>query len=64
MNENIDTSIKEKNYDMFFRLTSYEFDGLLKSRTLLERSIEFYKNRKTKKKSKFLDSKITYKKLP
>ncbi len=63
LHKNIDLSIKEKNYDMFFRLTSYEFDGLLKSRTLLKRSIEFYKSRKTKKKSKFLDSKITYNKL-
>lgn len=62
LHKNINLSIKEKNYDRFFRLTSYEFDGLLKSRTLLKRSIEFYKSRKTKKKSRFLESKIRYKK--
>ncbi len=63
LHKNIDLAIKEENYDRFYKLTSYEFDGLLKSRTLLKKSIAFYKNNKTKKRSKFLDSKIRYKKL-
>jgi murein DD-endopeptidase MepM/ murein hydrolase activator NlpD len=63
LHKNIDKSIKDKNYEMFFRLTSYEFDGLLQNTTLLQKSIEFYKNKKTKKVSKLLESKIAYKKL-
>ena len=63
LHKNINLAIKEKSYDMFYRLTSYEFDGLLKSRALLKRSIAFYQSVKAKKRSKFLDSKINYKKL-
>ncbi len=63
LHKNIELSIDKKNYDRFYRLTSYEFDGLLKGRSLLKRSIDFYKERRHKKRSKFLDSKIDYKRL-
>jgi murein DD-endopeptidase MepM/ murein hydrolase activator NlpD len=63
LHKKIDASIKDKDYDTFYKLTSYELDGLLKSRALLKRSIAFYKTNKSKKRSKFLDEKINYKKM-
>ncbi|WP_373003298.1 peptidoglycan DD-metalloendopeptidase family protein [Sulfurimonas sp.] len=63
LHKNIDSSIKNKDYDTFYKLTSYELDGLLKSRALLKRSIEFYKSNKNKKRSEYLEKKINYKKM-
>lgn len=62
LHKDIDASIKKQDYEMFYKLTSYELDGLLKSRALLARSIAFYKKSKNKKRSEFLDKKINYKK--
>ena len=63
LHRKIDLAIKDKDYDTFYRLISYEFDGLLKNKGLLKKSLAFYNIRKSKKKNKFLDSKIQYKKL-
>ncbi|EDZ61404.1 peptidase M23B [Sulfurimonas gotlandica GD1] len=63
LHKNIEASIKDKDYDTFYELISYELDGLLNSRALLKRSIEFYKANKNKKRSEYLDKKINYKKM-
>lgn len=63
IHENINKAINKKDYKRFFKLLSYEMDGLLKSRALLDKSIKFYKKKKTKRRSKFLESKITHKRL-
>ncbi|WP_373035818.1 M23 family metallopeptidase [Sulfurimonas sp.] len=63
LHKKIDASIKTKDYDTFYKLTSYELDGLLKSRALLKKSIAFYGTNKEKKRSSFLDKKISYKKM-
>lgn len=63
LHKNIDLSIKDKNYDKFFRLIPYEFDGLLKGRALQRKSIAFYTGMKTKKRSKVLDKRMKFKRL-
>ena len=61
IHKNINSSIDKKDYDLFLKLTSYEFDGLLKSSSLLDKSIKFYKKKSTKKKSEILEKKIAFK---
>ena len=48
-------SIKEEEYKKFIRLTSLELDGLLKNKSIQERSLRFYKQNKTKEASLFLE---------
>jgi hypothetical protein len=59
----VDASIKNKDYELFYKLTSYDFDGFLKSKRLKERVLEFYAQNKDKKSSKILDKKLEEKKL-
>ena len=63
LHKNINSSIDKNDYELFLKLTEYEFDGFLKSRALLRKSIEFYKKNKAKKKIAFFDKKIKHKRL-
>ncbi len=62
LHKEINQAIDQKNYALFIKLTNYKLDGLLNSRTLLEKAKKFYKENKTNKKSKFLEEKITFEK--
>jgi hypothetical protein len=61
--KSIDEAINKNDYELFIKLTKYEFDGFLKSRALLNKSIEFYKKNSSVKKIAFFDKKIKHKKL-
>jgi len=61
--KNINQAINEKNYKMFFRLTNYEFDGLLNNKNLHNKAILFYKNHKSKRKITLLEHKINSEKM-
>ena len=63
LHDNINKSIKNKNYERFFKLTSVELDGLLENRTLREKSIKFYQNYKGTKTSKIIEQKLNKKKV-
>ncbi|MEN8303182.1 MAG: peptidoglycan DD-metalloendopeptidase family protein [Campylobacterota bacterium] len=63
LHDNINKAIDNKDYKLFLKLTSYEFDGLLKNSNLRNRSIEFYKKNSKKKRIRFLDKKIKREKL-
>ncbi len=60
IDENINSSIDKKDYELFLRLTDYEFKGLFKSQALLDKSIAFYEKNSKKKKSATLDKQITF----
>ncbi len=60
INENVNASINDNNYKKFLRLTDCDMQGLLKSRTLLKKSIKYYKQNRKKKKSKYFEEKISY----
>jgi len=60
LNESINDSIDSKNYKLFLKLTSYDFDGLLKSKSLRNKAIEFYKKNKNLKRCRVLDEKIKF----
>lgn len=61
IHKNINSSIDKKDYDLFLKLTGYEFYGLLKSSSLLAKSIKFYKKNSSIKKSNVLEKKIAFK---
>ena len=58
---NIATAIDKKDYELFLQLTSYEFDGLLKSRTLFSKSLDFYTQNKHLQEIPYFENKIKYK---
>ncbi|MCF6339168.1 MAG: M23 family metallopeptidase [Sulfurimonas sp.] len=62
LHKEINHSINKKDYPLFIKLTNYKLDGLLKSKSLLEKSIKFYKKNKNKSKSKLLEEKIAFQK--
>ena len=63
LHEAINEAIDKQDYGLFLKLTSYEFDGLLKNSNLKNKAMTFYKNNKTKRRSKVLDKKIKSEKL-
>lgn len=63
VHKSIDKAIESNNYELFLKLTRYEFDGLLKNSNLREKSIEFYNANKSKRRIKTLDKKIERKQL-
>ena len=63
IHKNINNAIDEDDYKLFLNLTKYEFDGLLKSRALFNKSLIYYKKNNSIEKSKFFEKKIKYKKL-
>ena len=63
IHENINSAIDKNDYELFYKLTEYEFDGLLKNRALFDKCLIFYKKNTTKKKSSFFEKKIKHKKL-
>ena len=63
LHDSINRAIDKKDYKLFLKLTNYEFDGLLKNSNLKNKSIAFYTENRTKKRSKFLDKKIKHEKL-
>ncbi len=63
IHENINTAIDRDDYKLFLKLTKYEFDGLLKSRALFNKSLIYYKKNSKKNKNNFFEKKIQYKKF-
>ena len=63
LHDSINKAIDENDYELFLRLTSYEFEGLLQNSNLKNKAITFYKKNKHKKRSKVLDKKIKFEKL-
>ncbi len=59
----INKAINNDNYKLFIKLTKYEFDGLLKNRTLLEKSLKFYQSNSKKNTIAFFEKKMKYKKI-
>ena len=62
LHENIDNAIDKKDYDLFIKLTSSDFEGLLQNTALLNKSLAYYKKQSSKKKCKILEQKIEFKK--
>ena len=54
INGSINNSIDKNEYEKFLRLTDCNLEGILKSRALLKKSINYYKKNKTEKKSNYL----------
>ncbi len=63
IHSSINKAIDNQDYKLFTELTSYEFDGLLKSRALLEKSLNFYKKNRPKQKIVFFEKKIKHNKI-
>ncbi|MFK5938781.1 MAG: M23 family metallopeptidase [Sulfurimonas sp.] len=63
MHENIKKSIKNKDYELFIKLTSFELEGLLDNRNIREKSIKFYQTYTGTKISKLLEQKLNKKKI-
>jgi len=63
VHKNIDTAVDNNDYELFLKLTEYEFDGLLKNRALFSKSLEYYKKNRATKKNSFFDKKIKHEKL-
>lgn len=63
LHESINKAVDKNDYELFLRLTSYEFDGLLKNINLKNKALSFYKKNKHKKISKILDKKIRFEQL-
>ena len=63
INKNINHAIEKDNYEKFLKLTDCNLEGLLKSRVLLKKSLEYYKKNRTSKKSSYLEKKIDFSKL-
>ena len=63
INSSINNSIDKDDYEKFLKLTDSNLEGLLKSRVLLNKSIEYYKQNRATKKSKYLEEKIDFSKL-
>ncbi len=59
----INKAIDNDDYKLFTKLTSYEFDGLLRNRALLEKSLKFYEKNSKKKELAFFEKRIKYKKI-
>lgn len=59
----ISDSIKQNDYILFLKLTSYGFDGLLRNTNLRNRAMDFYEKNRDKGKSTALEKKIEYEKL-
>ncbi len=63
LHDNINTAIDKKDYELFLKLTNYEFEGLLQNSNLRTKSIKFYADYSGSKKSKVLENKIERNKL-
>ena len=63
LHDSINAAIDKKDYKLFLELTNYEFDGLLKKSNLKNKSIAFYSENRTNKRSKFFEKKIKREKL-
>jgi hypothetical protein len=49
LHESINKAIDKNDYELFLRLTSYEFDGLLKNINLKNKALSFYKKKQAQK---------------
>ena len=63
INEKISQAIKNDNYELFFRLTNLELEGVLKSSNLRNRAFEFYSENVDTNKSLYLEKIIKEEKL-
>ncbi len=63
IHKNINIAIDRDDYKLFLKLTKYEFDGLLKSRALFNKSLIYYKKNGKNGKNNFFEKKIQYKKF-
>lgn len=63
LHKSIDSAIKENNYRLFLKLTSYAFDGLLVNSNARNRAIDFYYKNRSKELSPFLEKQIGDSKL-
>ena len=63
INSSISSAIERDDYTKFLELTDCGLEGLLKSRVLLKKSIEYYKTHRTTQKSNYLEKKIDFSRL-
>ncbi|MDD5157150.1 M23 family metallopeptidase [Sulfurimonas sp.] len=63
LHKNISISIDKDEYELFLKLTNYEFDNLLKSRAISQKAIEYYKKKSSDKKCQLLEKKMKTDKL-
>ncbi len=63
LHNRINEAIDDGDYELFFKFTSYEFDGLLKSRNLREKSMAFYSKNATGKECELLEKTMKRDKL-
>lgn len=59
----INKSIDTNDYKLFVKLTKYEFDGLLRSRALFKKALEFYEKNRLQGKIPFFEKKIEHQEL-
>jgi len=59
----IDASIEKKDYELFYKLTRYDFDGFLKSKKLQQKAFAFYEQNSSKKPNKVLQKKLEFVKI-
>ena len=63
IHKQIDIAMTNQDYQAFSHLISYEFEGLLKSRTLYKKALAFYTKNKGKHKNIFFENKIKYQQI-
>jgi len=63
LHKSINAAIDKNDYKLFLKLTSYELDGLLKNSNLKNKSIAFYSENRTKKRSSYFEKKIQHEEL-
>lgn len=63
LHKNISISIDKDEYELFLKLTNYEFDDLLKSRAISQKAIEYYRKKSSNKKCQLLEKKIKAERL-